>query len=110
MKTFDEFWPFYLGEHSQPLNRVLHFVGSTVGAVMLLYGLATQRWALLPASLVSGYGFAWFGHFVIEGNKPATFQHPLWSFRGDWKMYALMLTGKLPGELSRLSITPKAQA
>jgi hypothetical protein len=30
---------------------------------------------------VIGYRFAWFGHFVIEGNKPATFSHPWWSFR-----------------------------
>jgi len=110
MKTFDEFWPYYLGEHRHPLNRLLHVVGSTLAVLVVLYGVETHRWGLLPAGIASGYAFAWIGHFLIERNKPATFQHPLWSFWGDWKMYALMLTGKLPGELSRLALVPKTKA
>ena len=46
-------------------------------------------------ALVPGYALAWMGHFFIEKNRPATFSHPLWSFMGDWKMLALMVTGRL---------------
>jgi hypothetical protein len=103
MKTFAEFWPFYLGEHSKPATRWLHFVGSTVGLVLLVLALTTQTWRLLLFALVSGYAFAWVSHFVIEKNKPATFRYPLWSFAADWKMWALMVTGRLDAELVRLS-------
>lgn len=103
MRTFADFWPYYLGEHRHPLNRALHFVGSTVAVLVVALGVWRREWALVPAGIATGYAFAWVGHFVIERNKPATFQHPLWSFLGDWKMYGLMVTGRLPDELSRLA-------
>jgi len=42
---------------------------------------------------LSGYGFAWFAHFVFEKNRPATFRQPVYSFMGDWKMFWEILTG-----------------
>lgn len=101
MKTFAEFWPFYLGEHSKPVTRRLHFVGSSAGIVCAAVAIVTRRWEPLVAALLVGYAFAWVGHFFVEGNKPATFKHPLWSFIADWKMWGLMLTGQLSSELSR---------
>lgn len=95
MKTFKEFWPFYLQEHSNPLNRRLHFVGTFFVHVVLLYALFTQQWVMLWLLPVIGYGFAWVGHFIIEKNRPATFKHPLWSLRGDFKMFYSMCVGKL---------------
>jgi hypothetical protein len=47
-------------------------------------------------ALVQGYVFAWVGHFFYEHNKPATFQHPWLSFRGDWRMWWEMLTRRIP--------------
>lgn len=95
MKSFAEFWPFYLQEHSNPLNRRLHFIGTFLVHVIFLYAVITQQWNLLWVVPVLGYGFAWVGHFIIEKNRPATFKHPLWSLRGDFKMFYLMLLGKM---------------
>ncbi|WP_374080217.1 Mpo1-like protein [Bdellovibrio bacteriovorus] len=95
MTTFKEFWPFYLQEHSNPLNRRLHFVGTFFVHVVLLYALFTQQWMMLWLLPVIGYGFAWVGHFIVEKNRPATFKHPLWSLRGDFKMFYAMCAGKL---------------
>jgi hypothetical protein len=48
--------------------------------------------AFLP---IVGYGFAWVGHFVYEKNKPATFKHPFYSLRADFKMFWDILWGRL---------------
>lgn len=94
-KSFRDFWPYYLAEHSRPATRVLHIIGTitAVAAAILLVGFA--KWWLFPLALVPGYAFAWLSHFFVEKNRPATFTHPLWSFMGDWKMLALTLAGKL---------------
>jgi len=93
--SFREFYPYYLGEHSNLVCRRLHYAGSTLALVFL--GLAIARgnaWWLLGA-LLSGYAFAWIGHFFFEKNRPATFRHPLYSFAGDWVMFRDMLTGRI---------------
>jgi len=94
-KTFQEFWPFYLEEHSNPKNRWVHFIGTFLAHLILLIAFFTSNWNLLWLLPVIGYGFAWVGHFFIQQNKPATFQYPLWSLRGDFKMFYLMCLGKL---------------
>jgi hypothetical protein len=99
--NFEEFWPFYVREHANALNRQLHFIGSSCGLVCLFAGLYTLNWLFIPLGLVIGYGFAWVGHFFFEKNKPASFNYPLWSFRADWKMWALILTGRMQAEVER---------
>lgn len=100
-QSFEEFWPYYLSEHSKPETRFLHAIGTTVGTACAIALVATGKWLFLPLALVPGYGAAWLSHFLIEKNKPATFQYPLWSFMGDYKMLALMLSGRLQAEVER---------
>ncbi len=96
--SFKEFWPYYLSEHRLPSNRLLHYVGTYLSLAFLLIAISTQQWWLLLAALLTGYGFAWIGHFFIEKNRPATFNYPLWSFLADYKMCYFALTGKLKQE------------
>jgi hypothetical protein len=93
--TFEEFFEFYLQQHSQRGNRLLHACGTLLGLAVFGWAIFARHyvWALLWIPI--GYGFAWTGHFLIEGNKPATFGHPWWSFISDFRMLALMLTGRL---------------
>lgn len=102
-KSFADFWPFYLREHSRPATRALHAAGTIASLALLITLIVTRKWTWLPLALVVGYGAAWLAHFLIEHNRPATFQHPLWSFMGDYKMLALMLSGRLDAELARLA-------
>ena len=96
LNSFAEFYPFYLSEHANRTCRRLHFVGSTLALVCLALLVATGNGLWLLAGLVAGYGFAWIGHFGFEKNKPASFKRPLYSFMGDWVMYKVIWTGKIP--------------
>ncbi len=101
-KTFDEFWPHYVKEHSQSATRTIHAIGTMAGMACAVALLANRKWKLLPLALVPGYGAAWLSHFLIEKNKPATFNFPLWSFMGDYKMLKLMVEGKMEKEIERI--------
>lgn len=81
-RSFSEFYPFYLGEHCNQINRRLHLIGTTIVIGIILYGLITTTWKLLLLSPVPGYGMAWIGHFCFEKNKPATFKNPFYSVSG----------------------------
>jgi hypothetical protein len=101
IKSFEEFWPHYVADHSLPATRALHLAGTTVALACAAALVAKGKWKLLPLALIPGYGAAWVGHFFVERNKPASFKYPLWSFIADYKMVALMLTGKMDAEVER---------
>lgn len=94
-RSFAEFYPYYLGEHSNPTCRRLHFVGTSLVIALLAYTIGSGKWLLLLAVPVFGYGFAWVGHFFFEKNRPATFTHPLYSLIGDFVMFRDILLGKI---------------
>lgn len=101
-KSFEQFWPYYLGEHKLITCRSLHYIGTVGSFVVLILLIATQQWSWLPLVLVAGYGPAWIGHFFIEKNRPATFTYPWWSLLGDYKMFYMAVRGEIRAELSRL--------
>ncbi|MET0332807.1 MAG: DUF962 domain-containing protein [Rhizobacter sp.] len=96
LKSFAEFYPFYLSEHSNRTCRRLHFVGSTLALLCLVAAIVLVAPGYVLLGLVFGYAFAWIGHFGFEKNKPASFKRPLYSFMGDWVMYKDLWTGKIP--------------
>lgn len=93
-KSFAEFYPFYLSQHSDPVCRGLHYLGSILVLLILLFSLLSGQFVWLLALPVVGYGFAWMGHFGFEHNKPATFQYPVYSLIADWVMLVQFVSGK----------------
>ena len=93
--SFNDFYPYYLREHSNRVSRRLHVVGAALAIVLLIGALVTRDWRQLWGVPVAGYAFAWIGHFGFEKNQPATFRHPLYSLRGDFTMLRDVLTGRI---------------
>jgi hypothetical protein len=100
-RTFAEFWPSYVLAHSQLLTRILHSIGTLVGWGLLVVAIISGKPWLILAALLTPYALAWFSHFFVEHNRPASFEHPLWSWLADQKMVAMVLAGKMSVEVRR---------
>ena len=92
--TYPEFWLRYLRAHNRRATRAMHYAGSALALLCLASGLLLS-WQFLLVAPVIGYGFAWAAHLALEGNRPETFGHPLWSLVSDFRMLSLAITGRL---------------
>ena len=96
IKSFGEFYWYYLSEHRHPVSRTLHFIG-TFGVIALVVAIPfLGKWWMYALVPLMGYGFAWVGHFGFEKNRPATFKHPLYSLASDFIMFWDILRGRIP--------------
>lgn len=89
-----EFYPYYLSEHQNPTSRILHFIGTGLVLLIVLFSLIINQYSWLLSIPLVGYGFAWVGHFFFEKNKPATFKYPFYSLGSDFILFYDLLTGK----------------
>ncbi len=101
--TYAEFWPFYLSQHANPTCRMIHYIGTTLAFIPLILAVVVHPLWLIGWP-VCGYGFAWYAHFFVERNRPATFTYPLWSLLSDYKMFFKWLTGGLGADLEAAGI------
>ena len=95
IKTYKEFYKFYLSEHQNTSCRRLHFIGTAIVFIVLFVSIFKNNYTYLILIPIVGYGFAWVGHFFFEKNKPATFKYPLWSLVSDFKMFFDIIIGKI---------------
>lgn len=107
IRSYRDFWPFYLEEHSKPLTRILHYVGSVLAILLIALAITLPSWWLLLPVPIVGYGFAWVAHFGIERNQPATFTYPLWSLMSDFRMLFTWLGGGMSGEMRKYNIVAR---
>lgn len=106
IKTYKEFWPYYLREHSKPATRAFHYFGTALGLAVLVWAVMSGYWYAFPLMFVIGYFFAWVSHGFIERNRPATFTYPLWSLFSDFKMLFCFVTGQMKKELRKAGVKP----
>lgn len=94
IKSFKDFYPYYLDEHQNTKSRILHFIGTGFFIGYSAYCLIMVDFGLFWLGPIAAYGCAWVGHFFFEKNKPATFKYPLWSLASDFKLFFSILVGK----------------
>ena len=104
-KTVEEFYPFYLSQHTNNFNRLLHAIGTTLAVIVIIMNLLKGNFMNILYAPLIGYGFAWVGHFFFEKNKPATFKYPLFSFLCDYIMIYHIFTGQITQKLKNNSVT-----
>ena len=107
IRSYAEFWPYYLQQHACPATRAWHIAGTVIATGLLAAAILTLDFRLLLASVLAGYGPAWIAHLFIEKNRPATFGYPIWSLISDYRMAATWLSGGLNHELERAGIRTK---
>ncbi len=95
-QNYSQFWTYYLSQHSLPATRRWHTAG--LGLALLVGGYVTASgrplWWLFVCPVI-GYSFAWYSHFFVEHNRPATEEYPFWSFISEFRMAALTILGRL---------------
>eukprot|EP00092_Neocalanus_flemingeri_P007243 GFUD01007823.1.p1 GENE.GFUD01007823.1~~GFUD01007823.1.p1 ORF type:complete len:152 (+),score=20.83 GFUD01007823.1:135-590(+) len=88
------FYPYYLCEHVHPRTKLFHFIATFNGLSLMGRSILGQwQWSGLGLALLQGYGLAWYSHFTIEQNKPATWQYPWMSYKSDNKLFYESLRG-----------------
>ena len=98
--SYEEFWKFYVREHSHPKTRWMHFIGTSMVIGLGIAGLLFSPIYFITMP-IAGYSFAWASHFLFEKNRPATFKFPLWSLRADFQMYGYILNGRMNSEVRK---------
>ena len=103
-RSFGEFWPYYLREHSRPRTRAIHYAGTALVIGFAIALLMTGNWRWAVAMPLAGYGFAWGSHMLVERNRPDTFTYPLWSLASDFRMFFLAVAGRLGPHLAAAGV------
>ena len=93
-RSFADFYPYYLTEHSNRTSARFHVIGTGLAITLLAAAVILHHWWPVIMALLCGYGFAWIGHFFFEKNRPATFTYPLWSLMGDFRLFWETVTAR----------------
>jgi len=94
--TFQQFYhDVYFPRHADRGCRLLHAAGPIASLIYAAVVIQFGSWWLLLLTPVPSYFFAWLGH-AWANNKPAFFEHPVFSTLGFWKMMGQMLTSRVP--------------
>ena len=95
MKTFKEYYQYYLTLHQNRWNRRLHFVGQIATVAYAIVCVFNSLWLPLILTPLVVYPFAWTGHAFFEKNEPAAWSNPLWAKASDWVMLKDIVIGKI---------------
>ncbi|MCW7490923.1 DUF962 domain-containing protein [Leptospira meyeri] len=97
-----EYWHLYLWHHRNPLTRFFHRIGSyfsLFGIVLSIFGYGIL-FSFIGISI--GYGFAFYGHFTAEKNRPLTFKSPIKAGICNWVLFIYEIFFDVEAKLKEL--------
>ncbi len=110
IQSMQEFWPYYLSEHRVPLDRALHFVGTTWFFVVLA-GCFVMQPLWFPLAFAIGSAATWYGATQLEPRRAAFLPMVVmlvvgtaacpWFLSGVFGAYAMAWTGHFIVEKNR---------
>ena len=106
-RDYNDYWDAYLKAHSKSGTRAAHYVATCLGLGFGLSGLFTLNALLMAIGIVGGYAIAIGSHRYIEHNRSLV-HRPFWGVVSELRMFVLAVSGRLPAELSRHSVSPAA--
>lgn len=89
-----EFYPFYLSEHQNTVNRILHFTGVGLMGLCFITAMLFHVFIFFALMPVFGAVLPWIGHLFFEKNKPSTFKYPILSLIGDFMLFGDLMMGR----------------
>ena len=101
---FAEFWPDYLRAHSKSGTRICHYVATSWGVALGLYGIATLQIGYVIAAIAGGYALAVGSHYAFKDGKPLVARSAVMGALADFRMIGLALTGRLDDEFRKHGI------
>ncbi|KAK9120410.1 hypothetical protein Syun_018027 [Stephania yunnanensis] len=106
-RSLDELWAFYMSQRLQTIDAALALRGDSN---------RSRSSSSLPSSSLGGSSsFPFSGTdslgtpFFRGGQRPRDVRHQIWSLSCDFKMFGLMLTGRMDREIKRLGKRPVLQ-
>jgi len=92
--SLKEFYPFYLTEHQNTMNRALHFIGISLLCLCFIASMLFHNVYFFIAIPFVAFGFSWIGHLFFERNKPSTLKYPFFSIACDFLLFGDIIMGR----------------
>lgn len=106
VRTFKDFWPRYLRAHRSRVSQAFHLGGVLLSIALAAALLSCGMIFFLVLAIIPAQIGAAIGHKLSPKKDPAVEDHPDWAALADLRMCALLVTGRLGREASKLAELP----
>lgn len=94
-----EFYPVYLTQHQNTMNRILHFIGTGLFGLCFITAMLFHNVIFFAMMPVAAFGFSWIGHVVFEKNKPGKLKFLFFTLMCDFILFGDLMMGRQPFKL-----------
>jgi hypothetical protein len=103
INNFNDFWPRYLRAHRSRLSQAFHLGGLVLSVALAAALISCGMIFFLLLAIVPAQIGAAIGHKLGKRSDHVVHEHPDWAALADLRMCALLVTGRLGREMSRLA-------